>query len=164
MKISTSIREAALRQAGIANGPELATNIEKAIRKHFPKSYLRVVFEQNHFKKALGEIQIVFAVAGSSAETVNKMLQNDVSWTRLWITGMDGEGNFTGPLFFEPSSGGKISTNEGWVKVGLQKAKGAPEQILKHIDAYFAKLLKALKDNAEKIPEYKKELLKSIQL
>lgn len=155
----------ALIQAGISNGPELATAIEKAIRKHFPKSLLKVKFRRHPLKSSVGVINLFFVVAGSHDETVNKILDNDISLTRATIYGMDPEGNFTGKLEFDPFQGGSVWAGRDSIKVGLRKkTTPKPELLVKHIDTYFGKLLKTIKDNADKLDDEQRSLLKSIDL
>jgi hypothetical protein len=147
---------------------ELVPVIERTIRKHFPKSVVRAAFSAN-LKPG---ISITFAIAGSKAEVPNGIMQNDLSYTSLFIWGMDKEGNLAPTLQFDPSQGGSISTKPpegshlafGNVKVGLRKKKGTPEQLLKHIDNYFAKLLKTLKANKDNLPAEQARMLKSVRL
>ena len=148
---------------------ELVSAIERAIRKHFPKSALRVRFESNMMKPG---ITIVFAIAGSKAEVPNGIMQNDLSYTTLFIWGTDKEGNLEPTLQFDPSQGGRIMTKPpegshlafGSVKVGLRKKKGTPEQVLKHIDTYFSRLRKTLKANKDNLPANQVSMLKSVRL
>lgn len=147
---------------------ELTRAIESAIRKHFPKSALRVGFSHN-LKPG---ISIMFAIAGGKDEVPNGIMQNDLSYTTAFIWGTDKEGNLEPTLQFDPSQGGSIMVKPpegshlafGSVKAGLRKKKGTPEQVLKHIDNYFAKLLKTLKANKDNLPARQADMLKSVRL
>jgi len=164
MKISIALKKAKSRQASIADGDALAKALEVVIKKHFPKSLVRVICEKNALDpKKNSQVWITFAVAGSKEEVSMGYFENDISFTKIVIYGMDSEKNFTGPLKFDPRQGGSIWATP-WIKVGLRKKTGTPEQIVKHTDQYFAKLLAMLKANADKIDENKKSLLKSIKL
>ncbi|NIT79676.1 MAG: hypothetical protein GWN58_33510 [Anaerolineae bacterium] len=155
--------------AKFTTGDELAKAIEAAIRKHFPKSHLKVWVS----KGGIGgtTIDLDFAVAGSKSEVANGIWHNDISLTRAVIYGLDADGNLKERLEFHPAMGGSITTKptekhmaQGRLKVGLRKKKGTPEQVLKHIDTYFKKLHKAIVDNADKLQDEDKKLLKSIKL
>ena len=153
-----------------ATAEELAKAIEVAIRKSFPRSFLQVWVEM----RGIGgpAINLNFAVAGSKAECPNNIWHNDISLTRGTIYGVDAEGNLKPKLEWDPALGGKIKVKPepgshyafDSVKVGLRKKKGTPEQVIKHLDTYFKKLAKTLKENADRIPENNKILLKSVQL
>lgn len=156
-----------IRAGKFATAQDLVPAIEAAIRKHFPKSALRVMFQKG-FKPS---ISIFFTVGGSKEEYPNKIEHNDIARHTLHIWGMDDAGNLSDMLQCDPSSGGSVLLKSedrasvlGSVKVGLRKKKGTPEQIVKHIDNYFGKLLKVIKSNADKIPDNHKALLKSIKL
>lgn len=156
---------AALRRASITNGQQLAQALEQAIRKYFPRSALDLRVEQNNFDpRRSSDVWLTFAVAGSKAEAPGGYYENDLSYTKAVIHGLDADGNIAGPLSFEPRQGGSIATTPAWIKVGLKKKTGTPEQIVRHVEQYFAKLLATIKANADKIPERTKALLKSIQL
>lgn len=148
---------------------ELVPAIEATIRKHFPKSALRV-----RSGSGLGSaaISITFAIAGGKDEVPNGIMQNDLSYTSLWIYGMDKDGNLKPTLKFDPSQGGRVMVKPpegshlafGSVKVGLRKKTGTPAQVLKHIDTYFGKLLKTLKANKDDLPNEQADMLKSVRL
>lgn len=148
-------------QEKINDASAMAKAIETAIKKHFPKSTVNV-----SPKRALGKpsIYLFFAVAGSRSEVNNGIWENDLSLTKAYINGVNDDGTLHPRMMFDPFMGGGIHTNPPYVKVGLRKKTGTPEQIVKHIDSYFAKLLSALKSNADKIPDSNKSLLKSIKL
>lgn len=147
---------------------ELVPVIERTIRKHFPKSLFRVRFEP----EMKPSVTVVFAIAGGKGEVPNGIMQNDLSYTTIFIWGMDKEGNLQPTLQFDYSQGGRIMVKPpegshlafGNVKVGLRKKKGTPEQLLKHIDNYFAKLLKTLKANKDNLPAEQARMLKSVRL
>jgi len=168
MKLKIKDGLARVAASKFTTGEELAQALEAAIKKHFPKSMVSA-----QVKKMLGDnlIYILFTVAGSKAEVLNGILENDISLTKIHIDGIDASGNLQEMLELRPVMGGSVLTNPtekhmafGRLKVGLSKKKGTPEQILKHVDSYFGKLAKAIKDNADKIPERHKEILKSISL
>jgi len=153
--------------AKFTTGDELAKAIEAAIKKHFPKSHVKVWVH----KGGIGgtTIGLDFAVAGDKSQVANGIWHNDISLTRGTIYGLEPDGNLKPTLEFDPALGGSILTKPtekymafGKLKVGLRKKKGTPEQILKHLDSYFAKLAKAIKDNRDKIPDDHLKLLKSI--
>lgn len=155
-------------ESAMATAAELVTAIETTIRKHFPKSSVRVVFQPG----LKPSILIVFTVAGGKDEVPAGIMHNDLSYTLVHIWGMDKEGNLGPTLQFDPSQGGSILVKPpenshlafGNVKVGLRKKKGTPAQVLKHIDTYFTKLLKALKANKSDLPERQVRKLKSVRL
>ena len=170
MKISERIRQAALREAAskFTTGAELAEAIEAAIKKHFPKSMVSVKVQ-----KGIGgpAIYLFFVVAGSKAEVVNSILDNDISMTKAFIYGVTDGDKLKEKLRFDPFVGGSVTTKptekhmaQGRLKVGLRKKTGTPEQILKHVDAYFGKLHKAITSNADQLQDEDKKLLKSISL
>lgn len=163
-KVLESIEES----ADLATAAELVPAIERAIRKHFPKSSLRVAFKPS----LKPSIQITFAVAGGKDEVPNGIMQNDLSYTSAFIWGMDKEGNLGPKLQFDPSQGGTVMTKPpegshlafGSAKVGLRKKTGTPAQVLKHVDTYFTKLLKTLKANKGDLPDRQVGMLKSVRL
>jgi hypothetical protein len=169
MKLSQIVRVANTRQAAkITTAEELAKAIEAVIKKHFPKSTIMV-----QAKSSLGKqvISMFFAVAGSKSETVNSIWENDISLTKAFVYGVNDDGTLQDKLEFKPVMGGSITSKptekhmaQGRIKVGLRKKKGTPEQIVKHLDTYFGKLLKTLKANSDQIMDRHKEPLKSIQL
>lgn len=155
--------------AKITTADDLAQALEEAIKKSFPKSTVAV-----RVQNSLGPgkvIYIFFAVAGSKSEVTNGIWENDISMTKIHIYGVNDDGTLKDQLDLHPVVGGSITTKptekfmaQGRLKVGLRKKKGTPEQIVKHVDAYFAKLLKALKENSDKLFDEHKNLLKSIKL
>jgi hypothetical protein len=168
MKLKIKDGRAKVQAAKFETGEDLAKAIEAAIKKHFPKSTVKVSVQ-----KSLGpgkSIYLFFAVAGSQNEVTNHIWQNDISLTKAFVYGVEESGKLKDTLEFEPAQGGSILSKPdpgthyaySHIKVGLRKKKGTPEQILKHIDSYFAKLAKAIKDNKDKIPEDHLKLLKSI--
>lgn len=154
--------------ASYTTAADLMPAIERTIRKHFPKSSLRVSFQPG----LKPSIQIVFAVAGGKDEVPSGIMQNDLSYTLVHLWGMNKEGNLEPTLRFDPSQGGSITVKPpegshlafGSAKVGLRKKKGTPEQVLKHIDTYFTKLLKTLKANKGNLPARQADMLKSVRL
>jgi len=148
---------------------ELQSAVEAAIRRSFPHGQLQLRFSNSFGSPAISGR---FTIAANSHELVNGIEHNDLGHTIFFIYGLDKDGNIPGPLTFDPSLGGKVIVNPGpgsymaydSVRVGLSKKTGTPEQIVKHIEGYFAKLLATLRSNRERLPQDHVALLKSIHL
>lgn len=168
MKLKIKDGRATVQAAKFETGEDLAKAIEAAVKKHFPKSTV-----QTSVRKRLGpgqSVYLFFAVAGSQNEVPNHIWENDISLTKLFIYGVDENGKLKDKLELSPVMGGSVLVKPepgshyayDKIKVGLRKKTGTPEQILKALDSYFAKLAKTIKDNKDKIPENHLSLLKSI--
>lgn len=146
--------ENALLNEAIENANDFVPEIEKVIKKYFPKSTLQVKFDT----RFAATISIQFAV-GQKSDWSNGYFENDISRTTMMIWGFDKEGNMPkGKIQLDPHIAGKIYITPGpgsynaydSVKIPIRKKTGTPEQILKSLDAYFADLKKTLKANKDK--------------
>lgn len=141
----------------------LIAEINNVMKKHFPKSnsYAKL-------KTSLGSDIFIYFTVGAIGEQTNGIDDNDISMTKAFIWDIPAEGVIKNRLEFSPSQGGsiKVKPEEGSfyafdkIKVGLRKKTGTPEQIVKHLDTYFAKLKKTIKDNLDRIPDKDLEYVK----
>jgi len=135
---------------GIDTANDFVPEIEKVIKKHFPKSFVQVY----HSTKLSSSIHIQFAVGGKK-DWANGIWQNDISWTSMLIFGFDDIGDIPGKLEFSPNQAGSFVIKPApgshmaydRIKVPVRKKTGTPEAILKSIDKYFGDLKKSLKAN-----------------
>jgi hypothetical protein len=154
-----------LREA-ITNVDDFVLQLDAAIRKIFPKSYIEV-----RSSSSLGKsISVRFTLGKDKSEWTNGIIQNDVlfsSWMVGWNS-FDNEGNFIkDKIEAEISTGGslKIVPGEGShmafdrAKIGWRKKTASPDKIIQHFTNYFKKAKKVLKDNKDKIPPRDMELI-----
>jgi hypothetical protein len=154
MKLSEMIRVA----AGTMNAEDLKKALEQAIKKHFPKSMVW----GGVTKKGIGgpDITLNFTVAADKSQLANGIVHNDLSYTIFRVEGINEDGSVNDQVDLEPILGGSFFTKPteshmalGKIKVRFAKKKGTPEQIVKHVDSYFAKLHQAINANLDKIPD-----------
>ena len=165
MKEYSRIFESRFRES-ITHADEFVAQLDNAIRKHFPKSFIKVAK-----KKSLGEhhIYLNFYVGATRANWANGIPDNDISRTAALIYGVDEEGNLAPRLRLNTVTGGTFIVKPtskylaySHIKVGFRKKTGTPEQIVQHVDKYFAKLSQTIKLNLDKIPDDHLALLKGI--
>lgn len=134
-------------------GPEYGKTIEDLFRKYFKRSYCHAYFSTN-----LGAaLTVQIALGKDKNEWSNGIWHNDPMWTVLHIRGFGKDGTI-GPRIELDFSGGSILINStdparAFSKVrALTKMTGTPDQVLKKLDAGFAKLKKVLIDNLDNLP------------
>jgi len=146
---------------------EFIDSLEKAIKKSFPKSLVIVRASKN-----LGSsIDVRFALGKDKSEFANGIIHNDPLYHILMI----GWNEFVDDHFIKdkitldkPSVGGILTTMPeegsymalGRVKLGFRKKTAPPEGIIKHLDNYFKKVKKILKDNMDNLTDKDRELAK----
>lgn len=132
----------------VDNASGLIPEIEKIIKKYFPKSYMSIKFSTS----ITNSIWIRFAL-GTEKDWPSGYFENDIVSARMVIWGFEKDGSFpSGKLQYEPTNTGfVIKPGPGSynaydrVKVPSRKKTGTPEQILKSIDKYFSDLKKSLR-------------------
>lgn len=145
---------------------DFAGKIQKTIEKIFPKSFVHV-----RFKKNLGKsIQISFLLGKDKSEWINGIPENDPMKHMffIWLDRMGDDNIIPDKISIELSQGGSlyVMPKEGShlaydsVKIGWRKKTGTPEQILKHIDDYFKKAMKVLKNNKDRMDDRHSHLAK----
>jgi len=154
-----------LREA-ITNVDDFVVQLDAAIRKIFPKSYVEVRASTNLGKS----ISVRFTLGKDKSEWTNGIIQNDVlfsSWMVGWNS-FDDEGNFIkdkieadistgGSLKIDPGEGSRMAFDRA--KIGWRKKTAPPDKIIQHFTNYFKKAKKVLKDNKDKIPQRDMELI-----
>lgn len=118
-----------------AAGEELPADVQKfthaiggIIRKHFPKGYTEVRADSR-----FGSSGIYVATATKPAnEQKNGIIQNDPAYQTFWMHGSFTDAGMNPKIKIEMSQGSKVY---GW-----RNKSGSPEQILKYLDAYYARL------------------------
>lgn len=154
MDIVDKINEATADKDGEAE--KLAADIGKAIKKHFKKSFIN-----SRVAKMLGKaIVVTFALGKDKSEWSNGIIDNDKAFHKFMIHLSDSSGSYLGDdgslpdkLTIEMLQGGSIygPNFTGSAKVGWRKKTGSPEAIVKHMDKYFEKLRKTIKDKGEEL-------------
>lgn len=154
-----------LREA-VTNVDDFVLQLDSAIRKIFPKSYIEV-----RKSTSLGKsISVRFTLGKDKSEWTNGIIQNDVlfsSWMVGWNS-FDDEGNFIkdkieadistgGSLKIVPGEGSRMAFDRA--KIGWRKKTASPDKIIQHFANYFKKAKKVLKDNKDKIPPRDMELI-----
>jgi hypothetical protein len=143
-----------LTEAKIETGIEFAFEIEKAIRKSFPKSTVQAKFTE----MIQPSIMVRFAMR---REFSNSIIQNDPAFMLFNVRGgFTDDGSIVpdfkhvadliqGGSLFVPGSalGGKV------VKFGWRKKTGDVVTIIKHFEAYFKKVKKVLDANPDLISD-----------
>lgn len=150
VEIKESINEAE------QNAQTMEKDIEKIIKKYFPKSYVDVYFSKN----LLPHITIVFAI-GQKKDWSNGIFENDPMSTKMMITGgFNDDGTLSGdPMEFEKIMGKLYlkSTDKFYaydsVKLPVRKKKGDYNSILKAVDSSFAKMKQLVKSNLDKLDD-----------
>lgn len=143
---------------GITTTDEYVSELESVIKKHFPKSYVRVEYTNN----ISPSITITFAV-GRKSDWTNGIFQNDPVSDRIFITGFNKDNTlkdnqtlsnkYAGSYVIAPEEGSYMAYRK--VKGLLRKATGSPEKIVKAVDSYYGKLKASMKSNIDKFsPEH----------
>ena len=135
---------------------KLASDIKKAFKKHFPKSLMFAEYKSGISGHV---INIRYTLGSGKSEYNNGIWQNDPIASSLFIYGFDrkGSGVQVDPkLVAEMVMGGTVSVNAteshyafGSVKVWRKISSKSPNDMLKSLDKYFAKLKQTVKDNAD---------------
>lgn len=145
---------------------EFMKELEKAIRKSFPKSYVNIQASTN-----IGaSIHVVFAIGKDKSEWSNGIIQNDPMIHKFMIGFRQfSEGVFTsekilaelsqgGTLMIMPEEGSYMAF--GSVKLGWRKKTATPDKIVKHFENYFKKAKQILKNNEDNLDRKHYELIK----
>lgn len=129
----------------------LAADIEAAIKKSFPKSYVTSRFD-NRLGSSIG---IRFALGKDKSEWSNGIIHNDPLHTIMMVgfDQMTPEGKLGDKLTAEMSVGGSMWTGDERIKIGFRKKTGAPKQIAPYIGKYFEKAKKVYLENKDKLSD-----------
>jgi hypothetical protein len=129
--------------------------LEKTIKKHFPKSHVSVKYTTNR-------IIIRFAV-GNKNEWPNGIFENDPVSDIIFISvGLEKDGSlndnqylekqkYAGSFVIKPKEGSHLAYDR--VKVPIRPTEGSPDKIIKAIDAYYGKLKQSIKSNLDKLSD-----------
>jgi len=150
---------------GITATNDFVSTLEKVIKKHFPKSYIRVQFGGN-FEPS---VHIVFAL-GNKQDWSGGYFENDIVSNSMHIWGFEKDGTMKDKQQLDPSGSGSFVITPApdsymaydRVKVPVRKKTGSPDAIVKSVDKYFGDLKKALKSNSDKFAsghEYAKKYI-----
>jgi len=141
--MSYSLLETILQEAQIQTNVELADALEKAIRKHFPKSFLSV-----RTKGPLGGSDPIlqFALGKGKADWPHGIINNDPIHMRIFFNGFNREGMLLkGKVQSDMSEGDAFRINgQPRAKFNWRNSTAAPETIVKKVDQYFGKIKKWL--------------------
>ncbi len=127
-----------LNEAKIENNQDMADEIEKAVKKHFPRSFINV-----RTKGPLGgtDPTLRFALGKTKSDWPNGIIENDPLWAMIFFDGFDKEGNLPGKVKANMSQGDAFRINgQPQVKFKWRNQTGAPEAIIKKLDKYFGKI------------------------
>jgi hypothetical protein len=130
---------------------ELAKEIEAAILKIFPLSFVSASYSTN----LKSSISIYFALGRDKSEWANGIVQNDPAYSIFKVWGIGENSTLTDNLELKMLTGGNIYTLPpegshlamGRHKVSFRKSKGNRDKILKGVNTYF----KRLKDELKKV-------------
>lgn len=123
----------------------LATDIEKVVKKHFPKGTVKFSFSTGLGASISGR----FAMR---TEFTNNIIHNDPAFMQFSIRGkFDDDGQIQGKLQAELIAGGRLGKPGSGtsIKFPWRKKSGDAGVILKHFDQFFQKTKKFLEDNKE---------------
>lgn len=129
-----------------------AENLVEALRTTitglFPESFVRVECST----RIATTIHIVFAFARREGWS-NGIIENDRAFHRIFVGNgeIERDGTLPARVKAELLTGGKVygpnATNG--VKVGWRNRTGTPDQIVKHLATYFAKLETAIREHPD---------------
>ena len=163
MKFKSYILNEASKKMSVS---EFISATEKAIRKSFPKSFLRI-----RSSKGLGtSIDIAFTIGKDKSEWSMGIPENDpmlhkfmIAWNQFTDNTFTSEKilaeiNQGGSLTVQPEEGSYMAF--GSIKIGWRKKTATPDKIVKHFENYFKKAKKVLRDNKDKLDKRHYELIK----
>lgn len=131
---------------------DYVNKIEETIKKYFPDSYIVVTD-----KGMLGgdSILIKFAFGKDKSEWENGIIHNDNGWMHIWLhESFTKDGKMKPMIDVESDTAGRINTiDRESIKTGWRNKKGTPDQILSHIDKFFAKLKQTVIANKDKMDD-----------
>ena len=137
----------------MSDSDKLASDIEQAVKKHFPDSYIKSKYSNN-----LGPmITISFTLGKDKDEWANGIINNDPVKTALFVNGMNRDGSISGSLELTKHHGDVMVKSKDRnmafdrVKVPFRKTTGDPKAIVKAVDTYFSRLKKILQDNRDNL-------------
>lgn len=149
----------------ITNANELASELQEAILKIFPKSGVVVKFSAHLYPS----ITIWFMLAKNKSECPNGIVQNDIAYQTLSIHGkgkeIDKDGGLPELLTIENHANSfTIKSTSPYMAYGrmvvpFRKTTGSPEKIIEYTKKYFMLFKKMLNDHREDIPEKDLELV-----
>lgn len=161
-----SAYEGMLTEGKIDTVSEFMKQLEAAIRKYFPKSFVRIQSSKN-----LGSsIFLSFAIGKDKSQWLNGIFENDPVASKFMI-GFDSfaDDKFIkdkilaeiisgGSLTIKPEPGSHLAFSR--VKLGWRKKTATPDKIIKHFENYFKKMKKIVNDHKEDIPDDQYNLIK----
>jgi hypothetical protein len=152
-----SINEASIQAPQGSDAEKLVDGIESAFEKNFKNSFINVTFTSG-----LGYyIFVAYALGKDRSEWTNSIFENDPMATKILVHDFDREGMFTGKRYeADPAMGGNllIAPAEGSrmafdrVKVWRKFSSPDIDKFIKQWEKHFAKLKKAIVDNADNMP------------
>jgi hypothetical protein len=143
---------------------DFAKEIEQTIKKHFPKSGVAARYKEGIARS----ITVWFTLQGDPSKHSNKIAQNDPAHQIIHVWFDKGKGrdpvdqddtlpekfsvdNGSPRLTIRPGPESKLAFDR--VKLPWRKKAGNKATILKHIDTYFARTKKIVKDNFDRLPD-----------
>lgn len=139
---------------------EFIDAIEAAYAKVFPKGHIR-----GRFFSAMGRPSLMFdtRLQGDLNKLPNKTPENDVAPQRFTVDVSDAspdsqlpdkitiESNRSSSLLVRPAPGSGMAFDS--VRFGWRRKTGTPEQVVRHMTAYFQKMKKVLEANRKRLPK-----------
>lgn len=143
---------------------QLADEIEKALKKEFPKSYVSAQFDTH----LVPDITVRIILGKDKSEWSNGIWQNDRLAHTSIIDGFDKDGNIKGDkLGVRLVSGGSWTIDEapqymafGRLKIGWRDGKVAPNKVVKKYTDFAKKAKQIAKANVDKFKPEIQKLLK----
>ena len=140
--------------------PEVAQflkDMERAFKRYFPKGHYTARAEG---KFGHAGIYITTHTLPKGQQS-NGILQNDPSRNTFWMHDSFDESGMKDRIKIEISEGGSLAVTPApdsymafdMIKVGWRNGTGKPAAIVRKFDQYFAKLARAVKENAHRTPK-----------
>lgn len=166
MKFKSYLNEEIITEANRMSVSEFIKNLESAVKKIFPKSFIQIYSGKN-----LGSsITFKFALGKDKSEWNNGIIHNDPLF-HTWMIGWESfqDDGFTkdkipaelsvgGSLAIKPEEGSYMA--QGRAKIGWRKKTAPPDKIIQHFISYFKKMKKVLNDNKDNILGYHVDMVK----
>ena len=167
MRFNKYLNEEIINEASTMTVDEFVKNLESAIKKIFPKSFIQVYADTN-----LGSsITFKFALGKDRSEWTNGIIQNDALF-HVFMIGWNSfkEGTFIkdkivadlsvgGSLKVSPSEGSRYAFEK--IKIGWRKKTATPEKMISSMADYFKKVKDVLMKNKDRLPRADFELNKN---
>jgi len=144
-----------LAEGKYADGGDFLRALRKVITKHMPPGDIRKLVIKNGLAEKV--ISLVTTLEKNLDKVPNKLWDNDRALQKFFIYGVKGDESLKGKMEAKLLMGGELGvTPESGsgldsASFGWRNKTGTPEQILKHFDAYFAKVAKVIKANKKRI-------------